>query len=700
MFSTTGFPYRVYYQTKTLYNILFHAQESYDKAIALLKKDYSDDFSTVLKLEYIEPFDTLKKYMGRTNQVASLLKTSIKKSTKVIQKYSIKKKGVEYNNLIDDTYILLGKSHYYLKQYSSAIEVFNYVKDNFKGTDMYNDAVLWSARCNLRLSNEYLMEEEVKSLYENIIILDKDIKVKVLEVYTQLLINLQKEKEAIPILIQLIDNTKDNLLKSRYSFILAQLYQSQENYIQSNEYFDKVIEQDATNDFVVYSKINRINNQIKDKVLYQIYLKDIKQILKDRRFKNYHAFINYNLGKVYLKSKDITKAKVFFIKSTKNKLAKKTLKTICFEQLGNIYFNLGDYSKARESYTNCLANAPKGWNRKNIISRKIDNLKEVVLYLKLCRQKDSLLTLFKMDKNDKLKYLKKIQDRKRNPKKVIVEEFSEENTLTQNNRGMSTFYFYNLKSIKYGKAEFLKIWGNRILQDNWRTIFTQRVDRIEENNQFVVDNNNIVKEDSTLQLGDITKDPNEISEFEKERNQAYYRLATIYKNKYNEYDLAIKRFEKLLSFNPSKPIMIPTFYNLYVIYSQLNNIKKANYFRKRVLNLAPNSKYADFVNNIKSNRSETIKDDSSRIEQKYAQVYKLYKDGKYIKVVDECERMIDSLFEETIIPKLYLLKAMALGWMQNVKGYKNILNKIIKEYPKSDESYKAKKIISRLNAQK
>ncbi len=32
----------------------------------------------------------------------------------------------------------------------------------------------------------------------------------------------------------------------------------------------------------------------------------------------------------------------------------------------------------------------------------------------------------------------------------------------------SSFYFYNPTTVAYGKNEFLRIWGDRKLQDNWR----------------------------------------------------------------------------------------------------------------------------------------------------------------------------------------------------------------------------------------
>ena len=701
-FSSTGLPSRVYHHTKTLYNVSFNGQQSYDKALQILKQNHSDDFSRVLRLEYVEPFDTLKVSEGHINQVPRLLKRAIQKSTKAIQEYSIKSKGKEHNSLIDNIYVLLGKSHYYLRQYSSAIEAFNYVTDNFKNSDTYNEALSWGARCNLRLSNEYLVEEQMGSLYKNIEVLDKNTRAEVLEIYSQLLINLKKEAYAMPVLMQLIENTTDDFLICRYSFILGQLHQSQGNYELSNKYFNKVIDQDEVDVFVVNSKINRIKNQISDVALYQVYLREAKQILKDRRFKNYYALINYSLANIYLKDENIDGAKRCFIKCTKDKLVSKNLQTICFERLGNIYLGLGDYSKAKENYANCLASSPKNWNRKEIVGKKIDNLKEVVSYINLCRQKDSLLNLFKMTKEDKLRYLQQKKTEQRQIEDNLPESLSSYTSAEQSD-ALSNFYFYNERSLEYGKEEFLRIWGNRMLQDNWRTVFVKRTtysmgsdNRLTHHEETPEKGHNMA-----VELEKITKTPAEVLEFEKSRNEVYYRLATVYQNKYNEYDLAIKIFKKLLSFKASQSVVMPTYYSLYIIHLRLNNNKKANYYKQKMVTLAPNSRYTEFLNDAKDIKiREEIERNTSKVEQKYKQIYKLYTLGAYARVVGRCKQMINSLFEDPMLPKLYLLKAMALGKMQNTEECKNSLNHLVKKYPESDEFHRAKQILATLDTRK
>jgi len=49
----------------------------------------------------------------------------------------------------------------------------------------------------------------------------------------------------------------------------------------------------------------------------------------------------------------------------------------------------------------------------------------------------------------------------------------------------SSFYFYNTTTVAYGKNEFLKLWGDRKLQDNWR-LSDQRADIATSTNTAIV----------------------------------------------------------------------------------------------------------------------------------------------------------------------------------------------------------------------
>jgi len=65
--------------------------------------------------------------------------------------------------------------------------------------------------------------------------------------------------------------------------------------------------------------------------------------------------------------------------------------------------------------------------------------------------------------------------------------------------GSSNFYFYNSTTLAYGKKEFLKMWGKRSLEDNWRV-------------SSVTENKVATNEDPNTADSDTTSDATEYKE--------------------------------------------------------------------------------------------------------------------------------------------------------------------------------------------
>src|SRR5690606_4587870 len=103
------------------------------------------------------------------------------------------------------------------------------------------------------------------------------------------------------------------------------------------------------------------------------------------------------------------------------------------------------------------------------------------------------------------------------------------------------FYFYNPTTVSYGKNEFVKIWGDRKLEDNWRwsskaiagggntgASTTDVVASADDDERF----------DPQFYISKIPSEEKVIDSISRERNYAYYQLGLIYKEKFSEYELA------------------------------------------------------------------------------------------------------------------------------------------------------------------
>src|SRR5690606_25490557 len=131
-----------------------------------------------------------------------------------------------------------------------------------------------------------------------------------------------------------------------------------------------------------------------------------------------------------------------------------------------------------------------------------------------------------------------------------------------------SFYFYNPTTVAYGKNEFIKIWGNRSLEDDWRwsTKNTSNTNSDVLDSYITISATEEEKFDPEFYISKIPSNEKEIDSISKERNYAYYQLGLIYKEKFKEYELAKTKFQNLLISNPEERLVLPSKYNLYKIY--------------------------------------------------------------------------------------------------------------------------------------
>jgi tetratricopeptide (TPR) repeat protein len=258
------------------------------------------------------------------------------------------------------------------------------------------------------------------------------------------------------------------------------------------------------------------------------------------------------------------------------------------------------------------------------------------------------------------------------------------------------FYFYTQSTVSYGRLEFKKKWGDRILSENWRWSAEQK-NKTREEDGAVADADSL---DS--KSGDKPADPRYTPEFyltqlptsqvvidslAKERNFAYYQLGTIYKEKFKEYQRAADKLEKLLQSNPEERLVLPSKYNLYKIYEILDPAKAEKY-KQQVLAEYPDSRYAEI---IKNPTSDDVRNQTP--EAAYASVFKAYESGQLREAAAQVETDIETYTGEEIVSKFELLKAKLGGRLRGLEEYKKGLNFVALNYPNSAEGKNAETLL-------
>ncbi|MGK4566589.1 hypothetical protein [Flavobacterium sp. 3HN19-14] len=179
-----------------------------------------------------------------------------------------------------------------------------------------------------------------------------------------------------------------------------------------------------------------------------------------------------------------------------------------------------------------------------------------------------------------------------------------------------TFYFYNPSTVAYGKVEFRKRWGTRTLKNNWRLSSLKNTDEVATERPIAENSDSIQAKDAKAKADKAIVEEKYTPEFyikqlptsqkvldslAKDRNFAYYQLGVIYKEKFKEYKLSASKLEQLLNNNPEERLILPSMYNLYLIY-QIIDKDKAIAMKNKIIAQYPQSRYAQLLQNPEHER--------------------------------------------------------------------------------------------------
>lgn len=722
---------RNFHAVTTEYNVLYNGNLALEKRLQELKVTYKDNFWEVLPVErtsdieeVVLPGQTKSKNFERAEE----------KAVKAIQKHSMNIAGTEKNPQMDEAYLLLAKARYYENRFIPALEALNYILYKYPLSDRIYHAKVWREKVNIRLDNEDLAIKNLKLLLKDKKIQGQDL-ADANAMLAQAYINLKVNDTAISALKVAKEATNNNEEKARYTFILGQLYEEMNFKDSAYAEFEEVIQMNrkAPRRYVIQSHAKQAQyfNYSKGDTL--VFLKTFNTLLEDRENRPFLDVLNHQMGLFYDKSNNNLQSKKYYNKSIKANSNDRYLIASNYRNLGEIFFKEAKYKVAGKYYDSTLVNLKERTREYRKIKKKKDNLEDVIKYELIAQQNDSILNVVSMNEVDRVAFYKDYISKLKNEdelkaKKEAEKAKKEANILANNNSnsglinpntkgkeikivnpngdsmmppGMmddnSSFYFYNPVAVEFGKKDFQKRWGNRMLKDNWRW----SSDKVNNNNtndddQKDVDKNKVsdsissdLKPEYTVEfyLNKIPTDRKLIDSLAKDRNFAYYQLGLIYKEKFKEYELAASRLEQLLKNTPEERLVLPAMYNLYKIYQQISPIKAAD-MKQQILSQYPDSRYAQIFNN-----PEVEITDNDNPEIVFNTLYKKFENNQLREVFEEVDEAIFKFAGEESLPKFEMLKAKILGRLKGVEDYKVALNFVALTYPNTQEGKQAEKMV-------
>lgn len=731
---------RKWHSTNTKYNVLYNGDLAMQKGIADVKATYSDDFWDLLPLERMQIMPTEQKE-GEATKNANFERAETK-ATKAIQIHSMNIGGYEKNNQIDESYLMLGKSRYYEHRYLPAMEAFNYILYKYPTSNNVYQAQVWREKVNLKLENEQLAIKNLNRTLKGQKVTGQDL-ADIHSVLAQAYIKKNVLDSALASVKISKKETKLKEEKARYTFILGQLYEklnfSDSAFVAYQEVID--MKRKSPRSYTIYSHLkqaNQFNFQSGDTLAFH---KNLDKLLENIENKSFRDVIHHQRAVFYDKKGKDNLAILNYNKSIKNSVSDKYLAALNFKNISEIYYRKQNFHFVKKYLDSTLVHLPEKNKEFKPTKKKLEVITDIVKYQDIISYSDSIISVSKMSTSEKIKFYQnyisqlKISDSiaakkaadilalsKQNQKADMFygDNFSDnlktkdknsavgistaknpilEPNLTKspvNSGGLqSNFYFYNAVTVAQGKINFKKKWGDIKYGDNWKSVAVSNQNQSntaseEESKEETADKSDEVgvepKYKTAFYIDKLPKDSKTLDSLNVEANYARFQLGSIFKDKLKENKLAVTSFEDILLNIPESKLILPTYYNLYLLYGALN-IEKALVYKQKIITEYPESRYASAFNNTTINADITA---DSEFNALYAKIEK----GLYREANLEIDALLKKYDGDDLNAKFDVLKAKISARLFGLSTYKEALQKIVKNYPKAAETKKIESILN------
>ena len=693
---------RSFHAMSTKYNVLYNGNLAYESGKNGLIESFEDDYWQILPVERMRVSEEI--FLPGANKNADFQRAE-EKAVKAIQKHGMNIRGKEKNPQTDEAYLLLGKARYFDQRFVPALEAFNYILYKHPTSDKINHAKIWREKVNIRLENTELAIENLKRLIEREELNDQDVSDANAMLAQAYLNNKHLDSALAPIKIA-VAHTKNKEVRGRLGYMKGQIYNKLGYKDSANIAFDEIISLKRKTLWVYYvnaqvAKARNFDFENGDKLAYSEYLTELAENRENRPYLDKI----YNLMAIY--HQNVTSDSVatkYYNKSIKSATSDDYLQSLNYRALAEFKFDATNYKAAGAYYDSTMTKLKPKTKEFRLYKKKRDNLEDVIIYEDMAKRNDSILRVLNYTEDERLAYytkhiatlktkdsLKKVQEAEKLVSSMASTGASAKGKGKQG-KG-SVFYFYNPTTIAYGKVEFRKTWGDRVLEDDWRR--SDKGIAISETDSDITDADSTqvaAKIDdiytTEYYLSQLPSSPKQKDSIVGKRNFAYYQLGLIYKQKFKEYELASKRLEKLISFNPDERLELPAKYQLYKIYAELNSSKK-EIVKQDIISNYPESRYAEILRNPEAALSFA----EGSPKAIYERLYKRYEMQDYESVAQELETYITQFDGDEMLPKFELFKAVILGKTEGFEAYKKQISYVALNYPNSDEGKSAQQLL-------
>ncbi len=727
--TSTTWVRKVYNNTNARFNGYYYAKLKMNETEHQVITRRTDDYDQLLPLFLVgNPQDAIS---------ANDMDSVIRRLTLIIKKFDSKK----WN---DDAYFMIGKAYFYKKDYQSALAAFqlvsaryanplqNAVKNNrtnrvdknvnkYTGTRKEQPAtrpiwhrlkhqaidytnLLWLIRTHAMLGN-FGEAHSLIGFLDGDASFPADLRDELKIMHAFVFIQQKQYRNAIDPLSTAIGLIRNKQLLTRYTYILAQLYQLTGQYGRAAELFSKVSDLYPTVEMDFRARVEVARNFLQSGTgsPAQI-IETLEQIAQDKKFSNFRDEIYYYIGLVFLKQGREEQAVEAFQSAITHSGPNTHLKGLSFLRIGELALKKKDYLVAAAHYDSAVQFLTPKLDTLSRVQEIHVVLDELLQLRKVIQQEDSLQQLAAMDPKELQKLInRELAKQKKDKEESEFFVAANPQQAAPNPTTSGSWYFYNPSLRSTGYNEFLAKWGNRKDEDHWRRsdkrsdYASHEVGQADDDDKL--DAAQPIDEEEAARQALMSHIP--LTEEKKQASNqrilsAYLQLGHLYYYGLQDVSMAMQTYETAVARFATHPDMDKGYYALYLIYEQQGLIVQAERTKQTLMAHYPNSMYTLILTDPNHLAQQRQKEYAA--QQWYAAAYHDFLQKDFSSVLYRYRRA-DSLFQPNPLKaKFDLLRALVVGSTGDRNAYIAALDSIVRTYPSGEVHDQARQYLALLGA--
>lgn len=713
---------RFYNSLISKYNIWFNGNEAYKAGVAKVSSSHRDDYTSLLPVfEYTSP--------ESVRAASSDMERAMQKASKVISLYSITAKPDEkgqkgsnarseefynrreYNEWVDDSYLLLGKAQFYLKNLTASRASLSFAISITTDPALSKEANIWLARIQTEEGN-YTEAARILQEIPDIEGSSNTIRSMYYSTVADVALRQNKYYDAITPLTKAIDDSGDKRARVRLIYLLAQVCREAGDNELSTRYFREVIKMNPPYELEFNAGINLagvtdISHGSADELM-----RSLKRMLRDSKNKDYLDQIYFALGQLEQRMGRSQEALNLYTLSARSSTVNSRQKARAYLALGQYYYSRPDYMTASLYYDSASFLIDQRFPDYGMISRRTSDLDEYAGFHRVVVNEDSLRSVAQMTAPERdaliAGIIKKYEERQASMQQQGGGSDRYNMGLYYENEQRSQgaisaeggWYFYNQAALTFGRTEFRRRWGDRRLEDNWRRANKAHV----AFNAAGPSENGEVKQKSDSAGVDpqrtkeyyLTDLPltDSLMDLSVEKSAlALLGEGKVLASRLADTLMAAKSLEEAAAPGHSDDIRAEALYELYRLL-RTNDPARAERRRAELLSGFPKSEFALILSDPDYVKRQ--QEMASLAQRKYEAAYDAFTSERYAETQTICNEIIARLPGDELIPKFMLLNAMASGALSGEAAYKEKLDTLVARYPATPEGIRASEIVAYL----